>query len=293
VSNTNPELSDDRIVDLVDKHVGGPTPSYPLDMSDWINFARAVIYADRALLADRERQAGEAVATVIKKGADRAWMSERLGSLPDGTYSLYLASLPAPQAVQADPVDEVRFKRLSRAMDEIMRAADVYWEASSAARWRVRTEMADIVKTVLSARAAAPSPDGKAEQAEAPSDSTLKLAEMILSDCGHSTAVSTRLRDRVAERIERHIATQPTASNAGEREDEPAGVKTLREALALQGVPIGNMVDRHTAIERTLKARSAWQSACTTDAIKWLLDRAALAIKPPAGEQKPIAGEGK
>lgn len=83
-------------------------------------------------------------------------------------------------------------------------------------------------------------------------------------------------------------ATQPTASNAGVREDEPAGVKTLREALALQGVPIGNMVDRHTAIDRTLKARSAWQSACTTDAIKWLLDRAALAIKPPAGEQKPV-----
>ena len=33
----------------------------------------------------------EPVATVIKKGADREWMSERLGALPDGIYSLHLA----------------------------------------------------------------------------------------------------------------------------------------------------------------------------------------------------------
>lgn len=40
---------------------------------------------------------GEAVvrATVIKRGADRTWMSERMGELPDGTYSLYTAQ-PAP-----------------------------------------------------------------------------------------------------------------------------------------------------------------------------------------------------
>ena len=50
-------------------------------------------------------------------------------------------------------------------------------------------------------------------QTEAPSDSTLKLAEMILADCGHSTAISTRLRDRVAERIERHLAAQPTEAS--------------------------------------------------------------------------------
>lgn len=50
-------------------------------------------------------------ATVIKKGADRQWMSERLGHLPDGIYSLYLAptAQPAPAAPpQADsqPEDE-------------------------------------------------------------------------------------------------------------------------------------------------------------------------------------------
>ena len=42
-------------------------------------------------------------ATVIKKGADRQWMSERLGHLPDGIYSLYLAPPTQAQAVnQAD-----------------------------------------------------------------------------------------------------------------------------------------------------------------------------------------------
>jgi hypothetical protein len=40
----------------------------------------------------------EPVATVIKKGADRQWMSERLASLPDGIYSLY--TTPPAAAVQ-------------------------------------------------------------------------------------------------------------------------------------------------------------------------------------------------
>lgn len=39
-------------------------------------------------------------ATVIKNGANRQWMSERLGHLPDGIYSLYLA----PPAQVADSV---------------------------------------------------------------------------------------------------------------------------------------------------------------------------------------------
>lgn len=38
-------------------------------------------------------------ATVIKKGADRQWISERLGHLPDGIYSLYLA--PPTQAADS------------------------------------------------------------------------------------------------------------------------------------------------------------------------------------------------
>jgi hypothetical protein len=45
----------------------------------------------------------EPVATVIKKGADRQWMSERLGSLPDGIYSLYTT----PPAAQPAPVQPV------------------------------------------------------------------------------------------------------------------------------------------------------------------------------------------
>lgn len=39
-----------------------------------------------------KKQAEEVVATVIKNGAERQWMSEALGSLPDGIYSLCLAA---------------------------------------------------------------------------------------------------------------------------------------------------------------------------------------------------------
>lgn len=35
-------LTDEQIMDLQEKYVGGPCPSYPLDASDWINFARAI-----------------------------------------------------------------------------------------------------------------------------------------------------------------------------------------------------------------------------------------------------------
>lgn len=42
-------------------------------------------------------------ATVIKKGAERQWMSERLGHLPDGIYSLYLAP-PAQAEPQQEPI---------------------------------------------------------------------------------------------------------------------------------------------------------------------------------------------
>lgn len=67
---------------------------YPDDM---LAFARAVL-AKWGTPAG----AGEVVATVIKKGADRQWMSERLGNLPDGIYSLYLA--PQPTQAQAGAV---------------------------------------------------------------------------------------------------------------------------------------------------------------------------------------------
>jgi len=35
-------LSVEKILHLVDTHVGAPSISYPLDNSDWINFARAI-----------------------------------------------------------------------------------------------------------------------------------------------------------------------------------------------------------------------------------------------------------
>ena len=51
----------------------------------------------------------EPVATVIKKGAEWQWMSESLGNLPDGMYSLYL-NVPALPA-QAEQVVAVRAAR--------------------------------------------------------------------------------------------------------------------------------------------------------------------------------------
>lgn len=38
-------LTDEQINHIQETHVGGPTPSYPLDPSDWLNFARAIEYA--------------------------------------------------------------------------------------------------------------------------------------------------------------------------------------------------------------------------------------------------------
>ena len=43
-------MSEAEINHLVDTHVGGPTPSYPLGPEDWINFARAVEQATAARL---------------------------------------------------------------------------------------------------------------------------------------------------------------------------------------------------------------------------------------------------
>lgn len=64
----------------------------------------------RAHFASPTPQAdSQPAATVIKKGADRQWMSERLGHLPDGIYSLYLA-LPA-QAADSVLEDAERLER--------------------------------------------------------------------------------------------------------------------------------------------------------------------------------------
>lgn len=234
----------------------------------------------RAILADRERQAGEAVAwmddfgNVFPLGANKgagSWLDSH-----KRTWRPLFASLPAPQAVQADPVDEVRFKRLSRAMDEIMRAADVYWEASSAARWRVRTELADIVKTVLSARAAAPSPDGKAEQAEAPRWLNVEAAmeDPLFQRARALMGTENWFQDNALRNVINHVlaATQPTASNAGERE-APTD-EQIREAVTL--VHAGNALMGKNHGDHYIRV------------VRKALMLAALASKPPAGEQKPV-----
>jgi hypothetical protein len=69
---------------------------------------RAYVDADRAARAPADSVTAPA-ATVIKKGADRQWMSERLGHLPDGIYSLYLA--PPTQAADSVLEDAARLER--------------------------------------------------------------------------------------------------------------------------------------------------------------------------------------
>ena len=63
------------------------------------------------------------------------------------------------------------------------------------------------------------------EAQEEPSDAAIKLAEMILSDCGHSTAITTRLRDRVALRIDKYTAALESQPDAAQ------GVPTLPFAV--------------------------------------------------------------
>lgn len=52
------ELTDEEILRIVDTHVGGPTPSYPLDPSDWINFARALLARTSAPAAEQAEPVG-------------------------------------------------------------------------------------------------------------------------------------------------------------------------------------------------------------------------------------------
>ena len=35
-------LSDEHVLSMQERYVGGVCPQYPLDVSDWINFARAI-----------------------------------------------------------------------------------------------------------------------------------------------------------------------------------------------------------------------------------------------------------
>ena len=70
------------------------------------DFPAAIFDFARAVLAKwgSPAHSGEPVATVIKRGASRDWMSERLGGVPDGVYSLYLA----PQPVERAPLTGIK-----------------------------------------------------------------------------------------------------------------------------------------------------------------------------------------
>lgn len=88
------------------------TPKFRMMLSDWATTNCEDEAATKRLIAHidahlaRQAQAG-AVATVIKKGAERQWMSEALGSLPDGMYSLYLAAPTLGSAAQAEVIVNV------------------------------------------------------------------------------------------------------------------------------------------------------------------------------------------
>ena len=72
--------------------------------------ARIDAHVERCLESKKtpQQEAQKPAATVIKKGAERQWMSERLGALPDGIYNLYLA----PQPVWHEPLTREQVKAI-------------------------------------------------------------------------------------------------------------------------------------------------------------------------------------
>ena len=87
----------------------------------------------RAKIEAMKRQ--EQVATVIKKGSDRYWMSERMGTLPDGTYPLY--TLPGAKGEEPTPSIPEGWKLVSIEPTEEMYNAganhcDGYWSTAQA-----------------------------------------------------------------------------------------------------------------------------------------------------------------
>ena len=97
-----------------------------------------------------------------------------------------------------------------------------------------------------------------------PSATVYKLAEMVMSDCGHSSN-NQRLLDRIAERIQRHIdATTPPAAQPA----VPEGMKLVpvealtrwRDAFAEElgawdiDPPLHHVKTSHDEIEAVLNA---------------------------------------
>jgi hypothetical protein len=84
------------------------------------------------------------------------------------------------------------------------------WSLLAATQESLREHMAEIKRL----KAAQPAPAQEPEHCD-PSATVYKLAEMVMSDCGHSSN-NQRLLDRITERIQRHIdaPTPPAAQPA-------------------------------------------------------------------------------
>jgi hypothetical protein len=266
----------------------------------------------RVILADRERQAGEAVAwadrlndLVDEFGSETSTETYHGGHFCHRSPSVIreeirtiLASLPAPQAVQAGwklvPVEPT---------DEMIEAA---WESDGVDYVGEHKRIWQVGPAYAAMLAAAPSPDGKAEQAEAPSGQSLPTAmktvlkaiqadpdyawswhcnvAMAFVDAGgdHYTANQgaarfMRILANVEPAHELPVATHSTASNAGERE----ALQRLTNAVA-HHLGIGTQTTHLKGFSYSEQVRKELHAAYAEAS-------AALASKPPAGEQKPVA----
>lgn len=204
-------------------------------------------YAEAAIIADREWQAGEAVA---EGPALKAFWKAALGD------NSKLANLAKKALAEAE--SGVKY------MDEHTEA----WHACAKTLEEVRpgfllgkgSGIECAVRTIREL-AAAPSPDGKAEQAEAP---------CVDEGCPHAGTKHGHTDP------ENWCATQPTASNAGER---------------LTDDQVFNLMEKARIEFQRGQRGPRGQMLMPSDDPDYVLVRvveAALASKPPAGEQKPV-----
>lgn len=169
-------------------------------------------YAEAAILADRERQAGEAVTVESIRAA---------GGIVHGDGNIFFtniaqlrASLPAPKAVQAEPMRE-HVERFAEGAGWVKGSPEGAFEFAKSKCYQQgwqdgrREALGDVHRDTP--EVAAPSPDGKAEQAEAPSArAVLEAVNKALDEQGVKGGLARRhLEDRVLYHLR---ATQPTAS---------------------------------------------------------------------------------
>lgn len=134
-------LSDEQILRKRDTHVGGPTPSYPLDNSDWLDFARAIESATLAALA---QQAQEPVAWLVSLPDEPElgeWFSEQDMSEQGYTSKpLYTTPQPKPAPPVPAPVDErAKFEAFAQNCPmgsyRITRRGDLYDSSHTQIMW--------------------------------------------------------------------------------------------------------------------------------------------------------------